>query len=226
MQASSLIDGIWMGACRTGSSADGWCFNMLIRALIPVQASVFEMQDWAGHPVAMAEFIEPIPGFSLGDILAKELDADVPYGSLVVIRKSEDFTNISQSAGALVGEVLIGVIGRGLFPMMDEDNVLHVLGQSYYHAAEAEGLIKLGLEPAAFRMGLSAVLGQHWGRPADSQSVFAAEQGDGAQLSLRALTGTETPVTLNQWTLRLKALVEGRSARRAHEDQRGNVRIS
>ncbi len=95
----------------------------------------------------------------------------------------------------------------------------------YHHAAEADELLKLGLEPAAFRMGLSAVLGQYWGRPVDSHSVFAAP-AEGAQISLRALTGTETPVTLNHWTLRLKALVEARSARRAFEDQRGNVRIS
>ena len=150
----------------------------------------------------------------------------MPYGSLVVIRKSDNFTNISQAAGALVGEVLIGIIGRGLFPMMDEDSVLHALGQAYYQAAEADELLKLGLEPAAFRMGLSAVLGQYWGRPVDSNSFFATEQAGGAQLSLRALTGTESPVTLNQWTLRLKALVEGHSARRAFEGQRGNVRIS
>ncbi|MEM5542496.1 hypothetical protein WNY61_07075 [Sulfitobacter sp. AS92] len=226
MQVNSLIGGIWKGACHMDSSADGRHFNMLIRALIPVQASVFEMQDWAGHPVAMPDCIEPIPGICLGDILAEELDAEVPYGSLVVIRKSDNFTNISQAAGALVGEVLIGIIGRGLFPMMDEDSVLHALGQAYYQAAEADELLKLGLEPAAFRMGLSAVLGQYWGRPVDSHSFFATEQAGGAQLSLRALTGTESPVTLNQWTLRLKALVEGHSARRAFEGQRGNVRIS
>jgi hypothetical protein len=226
MQVNSLIGGIWKGACHMDSSADGRHFNMLIRALIPVQASVFEMQDWAGHPVAMPDCIEPIPGICLGDILAEELDADVPYGSLVVIRKSDNFTNISQAAGALVGEVLIGIIGRGLFPMMDEDSVLHALGQSYYHVAEADELLKLGLEPAAFRMGLSAVLGQYWGRPVDSHTFFAADQADGAELSLLELTGTERPVTLNQWTLRLKSLVETRSARRSFADRHGNVRIS
>lgn len=225
MQVNSLIGGIWKGACHIDSSADGRHFNMLIRALIPVQASVFEMQDWAGHPVAMPDCIEPIPGICLGDILAEELDADVPFGSLVVIRKRDNFLNISQAAGALVGEVLIGIIGRGLFPLMDEDSVLHTLGQAYHQAADADELLKLGLEPAAFRAGLNTVLAQYWGRPADSVSIFSTERTD-AQLSLQALTGSDARLTLNQWTLALKALVEGRSVERTNEGQRGNVRIS
>ena len=225
MQVNSLIGGIWKGACHIDSSADGRHFNMLIRALIPVQASVFEMQDWAGHPVAMPDCIEPIPGICLGDILAEELDADVPFGSLVVIRKSDNFHNISEAAGALVGEVLIGIIGRGLFPLMDEDSVLHTLGQAYYHAAETDELLKLGLEPAAFRAGLNAVLAQYWGRPVDSMPVFSAER-PGGQPSLQALTGSDRPLTLNQWTLALKALVEGRSAKFVREGQMGNVKIS
>ena len=226
MQVNTLIGGIWKGACHMDSSADGRQFNTLIRALIPVQASVFEMQDWTGHPVAMPDCIEPIPGICLGDILAEELDADVPYGSLVVIRKSDAFQDISHAAGALVGEVLIGIIGRGLFPLMDEDSVLHSLGQAYYHAAEAEELLSLGLEPAAFRAGLDAVLAQYWGRPAGSVSVFSAERGAAVQPSLLALTGLGGQLTLNQWTLALKALVEGQATRSAREGQRGNVRIS
>ncbi len=225
MQVNSLIGGIWKGACHKDSSADGRHFNMLIRALIPVQASVFEMQDWTGHPVAMPDCIEPIPGICLGDILAEELDADVPFGSLVVIRKSDNFQNISQAAGALVGEVLIGIIGRGLFPLMDEDSVLHSLGQAYYHAAEADDLLRLGLEPAAFRAGLNAVLAQYWGRPVDSMPVFSSDCGV-TQPSLQALTGGATHLTLNQWTLALKALVNGSPAEPVHEGQRGNVRIS
>ena len=225
MQVNSLIGGIWKGACHIDSSADGRHFNMLIRALIPVHASVFEMQDWVGHPVAMPDCIEPIPGICLGDILAEELDADVPFGSLVVIRKNDSFQNISQAAGALVGEVLIGIIGRGLFPLMDEDSVLHTLGQAYYHAAEADELLKLGLEPAAFRAGLNAVLAQYWGRPVDSMPVFSTERSE-TQSCLQALNGSDARLTLNQWTLALKALVEGRNATRADEGHRGNVRIS
>ncbi|MEX3314468.1 hypothetical protein [Sulfitobacter sp. PS-8MA] len=225
MQVNSLIGGIWKGACHIDSSADGRHFNMLIRALIPVQASVFEMQDWAGHPVAMPDCIEPIPGFCLGDILAEELDADVPFGSLVVIRKRDNFQNISQAAGALVGEVLIGIIGRGLFPMMDEDSVLHTLGQAYHHAAEADELLRLGLEPAAFRAGLNAVLAQYWGRPVDSMAVFSADNA-ASQPSLQALTGGKAQLTLNQWTLALKALIKGNLSEPVREGQRGNVRIS
>tara|TARA_R110002049_G_scaffold29972_2_gene101938 strand:+ start:29487 stop:30209 length:723 start_codon:yes stop_codon:yes gene_type:complete len=240
MREKFLIGGIWKGACHSGSAVDGKLFKTLIRALIPVQTAIFEMQGWGGDPAAMPEDIEPIPGICLGDILAEELDADVPYGALVVIRNQNALPNISHSVGALVGEALLRVIGRGMFPLADEDSVLYALGLAYYRVAQAEELVQLGLEPAAFRAGLNAVLARYWAQPSEGMCLFSSDvmlkslpvlrreffRSDIVTPSLAALTDFDAASTLNQWTLKLKGLIGGAPGQAIRPAQCGNVGIA
>lgn len=235
-----VIGGIWKGACCSGDAVDNQLLKTWIRALVPVHTSIFEMQGWSFDPAAMPEDVEPFPGICLGDILAEELDADVPYGSLVVIRSQNAFPNLSKAAGTLVGEILLRVVGRGLFPLIDEDSLLYALGLAYYRAASADELVQLGLEPSAFRAGLSAVLTKYWAQPGEDMCLFSTGltsrslpvqrrafiRSDMATPSLAALNDFDTSPTLNQWTLKLKMLVGGDPARIAQPPLHGNVGIA
>jgi hypothetical protein len=223
MQDRSLLGGIWTGACRSDNGADAQAFKALMTALVPVQTTIFEMDGWSSTPSAMPDDMEPMPGIALGDILAEELDADISFGSLVILRNPEAFSDMSRAAGSLVGNILLSVIGRGMFPLVDEDNVLYALGMAYYQAAQAETLTRLGLDPAAFRAGLNTVLAEYWGQPcldgclffppATAQILPMKQQGrrGAATPSLSALTSFDVRPTLNQWTLRLKSLVSDRT---------------
>ncbi|MGJ8544655.1 MAG: hypothetical protein ACSHWZ_04360 [Sulfitobacter sp.] len=202
-----------------------------------MKTAIFEMQGWGADPAAMPEDIEPIPGICLGDILAEELDADVPYGALVVIRNQNALPNISYAAGALVGEALLRVIGRGMFPLADEDSVLYALGLAYYRAAQADELVQLGLEAASFRAGLNAVLARYWALPSEAMCLFSNDatlrnlpvlkraelRRDMVTPSFAALTDYEAGATLNQWTLKLKSLIGGQAPQVARPEQCGNV---
>ncbi|MAM24632.1 MAG: hypothetical protein CML55_04505 [Rhodobacteraceae bacterium] len=240
MQSNSLISGIWKGACRPANAADNQIFKSMIRALVPVQSSIFELDGRSSGADAMLEDIELIPGVALGDILAEELDADVPFGSVVIIRSAEAFTDVSHAVGEALGEILLSVIGRGLFPLADEDNVLYLVGLAYHRAAQSPKLARLGLVPDAFRAGLSGVLAQYWSLPETTTDIFAAGpsaevlpmqlselQGRGtAGLSLAAMTSFDAPPTFCQWTLRLKTLAARRQGRRSAPVPHGNVGIS
>lgn len=237
MQENNLIGGIWDGACRVSRAEDASHFNSLIRALIPVRTSIFEMRDWGEDPVAMPEDHEPIPGICLGDILAEELNADVPFGSIVVFRRDSALTNVSQSVGAIVGEALLRVVGRGVFPLADEDGILFGLGLAYYRAAQSEELVQMGLDTDAFRAGLNGVLSRYWAQPDESKCLFTSGvmlnnlpitsregmRGELATPSLAALAGFSPAATLNQWTLNLKSMIGELSACVARPAQCGNV---
>lgn len=238
MQEKTLIHGIWKGACCADRADDSNQLKLLIQALVPVQTSIFQVQGWSADPSVMPDDIECIPGISLGDVLAEELDAHVPYGSLVIVRNENAFANISHAAGTIVGEVLLHVIGRGMFPLVDEDSVLYALGLAYYKAAQSDAMAQLGLEPAAFRAGLSAVLAQYWAQPSDADCLFLDTppailsvhrlEHDGVNAvapSLAALMNFDSKLMLNQWTLRLKSLVCDGLAYVSMSAVRGNVGI-
>lgn len=235
MQDNSILSAIWAGALRPDSAVDARLFKALMGALVPVQTSIFEQDGWDRKPTAMPEDIEPMPGISLGDILAEELNADISYGSLVLIRNPDEFQDTSHAAGTVVGGILLSVIGRGMFPLADEDNVLYALGMAYYQAAQADELVQLGLDVEAFRSGLNAVLARYWGQPCLKNCLFfppttarilPMKRRGMATPSLAALTSFEVRPTLNQWTLRLKSVVADLPERTARRALRGNVGIS
>ena len=240
MQENRLIGGIWDGACRVSRAEDSNIFNTLIRSLIPVQVSVFEMQGWGEEPVAVPEDYEPIPGICLGDILAEELNADVPFGSLVVIRREDTLSNMSHAVGAIIGEALLRVVGRGMFPLADEDSILFGIGLVYFRAAQSEELVKLGLDTAAFRAGLNGVLARYWAQPDEKKCLFTSEvmlnnlpimsreltHGDVTPPPLAALRDFSAAATLNQWTLKLKSMIGDLSACVARPAQCRNVGLA
>ena len=240
MKSNPLIGGIWSGACHSANATDNQIFKSMIRALVPVQSSIFELEGRAPGADAMLDDIELIPGIALGDILAEELDADVPYGSIVIVRTPEAFDNVSRAAGETLGEILLSVIGRGLFPLADEDSVLYLVGLAYHRAAQNPELAKLGLVPEAFRAGLNGVLAQYWSLPDTAVDIFTAEpradvlpmqlhdlKGRGTvALSLAAMTSFDAPPTFSQWTMRLKTLAGRPQNRRVAPASPGNVKIS
>ncbi|SHF49717.1 hypothetical protein SAMN05444339_10710 [Loktanella atrilutea] len=239
MQEEKLTQSIWKGACCVDRADDCNQLKLLIKTLVPVETSVFQIQGWSGHPSVMADDIECIPGITLGDVLAEELDACVPYGSLVIIRNENAFSDISHAVGTIVGEMLLHVVCRGVFPLAEEDSVLHTLGMAYCKAVQADAITQLGLDPAAFRAGLTAVLAKYWGHPADADDFFLdtpvanlCEQGREHSVvnkmaqSLAALMKFDSKLMLNQCTLRLKLLVNDGLDYVSQSTVRGNVGIS
>jgi len=240
MQENSIVGGIWKGACRSARTVDNQSFKSIFQALIPVPMSVFELDGWSIDPTAVLEDVELIPGISLGDILAEELSADVSFGSLVIIRNQTSLPDLSRAVGVAVGEVLLSVIERGVFPLADEDHVLFVVGRAYHQAAQSPELAQLGLVPESFRAGLSAVLAQYWSLVSDGVDIFSHDLcpsilpiqvrdcagSNSVGPSLAAMTDFETKPTFNQWTLRLEALVGRRREHYARPVLDGNVGIS
>ncbi|EAQ01995.1 hypothetical protein OB2597_20261 [Pseudooceanicola batsensis HTCC2597] len=105
---------------------------------------------------------EMMPALPLGDVLVEELGLDVPYGALVVLRDAGSPAPVSYDAGTILGEILLGLLRTGLFPMDRETDALFAMAASYDKLVEASGFRHSGLDGCEFRLGLAASLGAYW----------------------------------------------------------------
>ncbi|TMV85816.1 hypothetical protein FGG78_20440 [Thioclava sp. BHET1] len=65
----------------------------MIEALLPVRTITLRSAVAIGGICVLPESTELMPGLSLGDVLAEELDLSVPYGVLIVIEESADLVD-------------------------------------------------------------------------------------------------------------------------------------
>ncbi|KAA9009980.1 hypothetical protein [Histidinibacterium aquaticum] len=116
--------------------------------------------------VVLSDETELMPTLPLGDVLAEELDLDVPYGSLIVIQPEGALDAmpgaVSYQVGTVVGEAMLGLIERGMFGLDVENRALFTMAASYSRLAEGAEFRHLGLSPEWFRSGLGASLGAYW----------------------------------------------------------------
>ncbi|SFP65972.1 hypothetical protein [Tranquillimonas alkanivorans] len=168
MRDSELLQAIWRGELWPAQGDGARQAGRLMRALLPVRTIRLAAGRGVDRALILLDETELMPALPLGDVLAEELDLDVPYGSLVVVEEADlltapvDRDDLSYHLGALVGEVLTMIVRRGLFPLESESDALYVMACSYHRMAAGSGLQLLGLVPNPFRAGLAASLGAYW----------------------------------------------------------------
>ncbi|MGC9370093.1 MAG: hypothetical protein ACP5DX_11195 [Paracoccaceae bacterium] len=140
----------------------------LLKALLPLRTVHLTAKTGIDRVCIIPDETELMPALPLGDVLVEELELDVPYGTMVVITEAEQQPipmsdeDISYNLGIVVGNTLLGVISRGVFPLHRESTALYVMGCSYHNMANGSGLQHLGLKPSQFRAGLAGALGAFW----------------------------------------------------------------
>ena len=140
----------------------------LLKGLLPLHTVHLTAKSGVDRVCIIPDETELMPALPLGDVLVEELGIDVPYGTMVVITEAEQQLmpmsdeDISYNLGLVVGNTLLGVISRGIFPLHCESTALYVMGCSYHNMASGSGLQHLGLKPSQFRAGLAGSLGAFW----------------------------------------------------------------
>ncbi|WP_212522750.1 hypothetical protein [Actibacterium sp. MT2.3-13A] len=140
----------------------------LLKGLLPVRAVHLSATAGVDRVCILSDETELLPGLPLGDVLVEELGIDVPYGTAIVISEEDGQDgpttdeDMSYNLGMVVGNALLDVISRNVFPLHRESSALYVMGCSYHSMASGSGLQHLGLKPAHFRAGLAASLGAFW----------------------------------------------------------------
>lgn len=176
-----LLELVWRGAITSSVGQRAQRLERLLGELLPVRAICLTASVELGETRVMTDETELEPALSLGDVLAEELSLEVPYGTLVVIEsargrgKADDLGALSERLGEIVGEVLLGVIRRGVFSFEGEAAALFAMGSSYHRLAQARPLRDLGLEPERFSTGLARAVVQYWARAEFLEGIAGAD---------------------------------------------------
>lgn len=168
MRNEMLLESIWQGEIVTTQTKMCKEVSRLLRMMVPLQTVCLSAKSGVKRSCIISENLEVMPAIPLGDILAEELSADVPLGSLIVILKEQNLTGplkkseVSFQLGLLVGDALLDIIGGGTFPLHYEAEALEVMENSYYHLIESDAYWRRDICPRQFRAGLTQSLNEYW----------------------------------------------------------------
>lgn len=156
----------------------------LLGAFLPLQTIYLTCTSDLGVIQVIPESLELMPGLPAGDVIAEELDIDVPYGAMIIVdgdktgcRDISDST-LSAKVGSIVGETLVSGVARGNFSLKHETDALYQSACSFHKLAGSEQSQNMGLDAEAFRRGLALALGRYWsGRlPNGAGALFLGRQ--------------------------------------------------
>jgi hypothetical protein len=77
----------------------------MLTAMISAPLVVLQSKAPLDRPYAAMETVELMEGVSFGDVLAEELELEVPYGAMILI-EPEGFFETQSISGAKLGELL------------------------------------------------------------------------------------------------------------------------
>lgn len=174
MQNETLLKSIWNGNITTTQSRFSKEVKGFLNLLLPFQTVCLRDNSMIASSRIIPEEIELLPALPLGDILAEELSIDVPLGSMVVVLKEQNSRtpisqpDVSYQLGLIIGEVLLGIIGDGVFPLGYEAEALRVMANSYVKLVENFEGQQQKICSTSFHTGLSHSISEYWAGPAQN----------------------------------------------------------
>lgn len=165
MRNRTLLELVWQGAIRPADGVAARQLARLLKDLLPVDCICLTATSGLRRSRVLSDETELMPALPLGDVLAEEMGLDVPYGSLVVIEEAGQ-ASVSRRLGAVVAELLLGVVRLGMFPLHRESDALYMMACAFAR----RGAGHPGIDSADYRSGLAAGLGAFWTGTPDGQA--------------------------------------------------------
>ncbi|WP_370228526.1 hypothetical protein [Cognatishimia sp.] len=105
MDYDALLAQIWGGAIELDATAEPSGLVALLTSMVSVPLVVLQSDGEQDRPYAFMETSEVMDGVILGDVLAEELEIEVPYGAMILVEPKGFFEAQALSASAL-GQIL------------------------------------------------------------------------------------------------------------------------
>lgn len=112
MDYDALLAQIWGGAIGHDPAVDPSGLAALLTSMISVPLVVLHSDADIDRPYAFMETSEVMDGVILGDVLAEELELEVPYGAMILVEPRGFFDGQALSGntfGELLGLALLDV---------------------------------------------------------------------------------------------------------------------
>ncbi len=166
MRSEHLLGSIWKGDVVADDGEGVQEFLAAFQSIIPVQTLPLVLSGGLDRPTVLTDDVELMPALPLGDILAEELDIDVPYGSLVVIlparTQAQARAHAAKDLGFAVAETLCVAQSQLRLPVESETDSLYMMAHSAVHTGASLPVRKLGIDAPMFNLGMGQSLANHW----------------------------------------------------------------
>jgi len=176
MHSGTLLEGIWEGSVIPTQSRLSKEIRRLLKLMFPLHTVCLSANSAVTCSHIIPEETELLPALPLGDILAEELSENIPRGSMIVVLKERDCkaamskSDISFQLGLIIGDVLLGIVGEGIFPLQYETEALRVMANSYCSLAESLERKQKKICSTSFHNGLSQSVSEYWNGPIQNSS--------------------------------------------------------
>lgn len=166
MRTEKLLRSIWREDVRVGDNATSRAFARGFQDIIQVRTLPLRIAGTEA-PVVMAEDTELMPGLPLGDVLAEELELDVPYGTLVVMLPEtgpcKDMPHgLSRAFGQAVADTLLLAVVQSGLPVDRQTEALYYCAHAAARMTACAALHRRGIDRRAFGLGLGIGLSGFW----------------------------------------------------------------
>lgn len=171
MHSVTLLEGIWEGGVITTQSRLSKKVKHLLKLMLPFHTVCLGASSAVACSRIISEEIELLPALPLGDVMAEELSMDVPRGSMIVILKEQNNkaamhqSDVSYQLGLIIGDMLLSIIGDGVFPLEYETEALRVMANSYCLLVENLERQHQEICSTSFHNGLSCSVNEYWNGP-------------------------------------------------------------
>ena len=163
-----ILEMIWQQAVQPMTAPESARLKPLLDALLPMPVVALKTGVGDARVLVLPDETELMPALPLGDVIAEEMALDVPYGALVVTCDAEavslplDYAALSFDLGNALGQTLLCVLRRGVFPLEHENEALYTMACAYDRMAQSAAMQALGLIGWEFSRGLALALGGYW----------------------------------------------------------------
>ncbi len=163
-----LLTMIWQDQVTLPEAQTAKVFAKSFTNIIPVPVTILQVEGDLDSVLVLSEAVELMPALPLGDVLAEELDLDIPHDTFVILLPARETISsarmLSCDLGSAVGQALIHAVENS-GPLTEfETESLFMMAHSAARLATVTALRECGVDSPGFALGLGDVLADHWRR--------------------------------------------------------------
>lgn len=158
MHFGRILEGLWDGRVTSLPATDPHALCSLIQGFLPVPSLCLSQRGTgAEDALVLGDDCRLASDLPLGDVLAEELDLDVPDRSLVILlpeaclRDDAPAAEVSRIAGRVLAQAAALIAERRWLEIDDEITAIRSLATLYRNLEKTRLPRLLGLQPSAFR---------------------------------------------------------------------------
>jgi hypothetical protein len=216
---NDVLSVLWSGRASAVGDGEAVTFARLLRALSPVRAVLVATESGALEERVLLDDVEIMPSLTIGDIMAEELNLQVPYGTVIAFVPAAAMQDCAppsikgKSLGRLLGQIILEAVNRGSFPMEIEIGMMFRLAATAVSTAGHLETRKGQISSSTFERAVAETLYRGLaGRESSDKNLTLAAVRDLYASGAMSMTGPALisffPMSFDNWIAAISPVTE------------------